>query len=455
MNISLLQTVTRMLGAGLTLLAAGAAANVVTLTAEMEKRVLPADASQDALVKISILAPDSPQIDPRRKGNVNLAVVLDRSGSMNSQEKMARAKDAAITAVQMLARGDIFSLIVYDDNVNTLVPATPVTEAGKEEIIARIREIRTGGSTALFAGVSVGANEVRKNARENFVNRIILLSDGLANVGPSSPQELGRLGASLIKEAISVSTVGVGSDYNEDLMTALSQNSDGNFYFVENSRDLPLIFSKELGSALRVAARSIRLKITCPEGVRPKGILGHECRINGNTIEMNFNQVYSGHEKALILQVEVPAKPNGASETIATIEMDYLTTDGKAEQRLQRQLTARYSSDPSLVAGNLNRQVQADIAVQKSAVMREQAVKQADAGNFDAAKKTLRKAADSLEQAAVAAGRPELKEQAKSLNDREAEMDKSKADADQYNVTRKRIKGESYQQRNSQMFIQK
>ena len=72
----------------------------------------------------------------------------------------------------------------------------------------------------MFAGVSTGANEIRKNAGGTFVNRIILLSDGLANVGPRSPQELGRLGASFIKENISVSTVGVGSDYNEDLMTA-------------------------------------------------------------------------------------------------------------------------------------------------------------------------------------------------------------------------------------------
>ncbi len=441
---------------GVLLLASGLgiAAPTITLTTELEKGVLPANTRQDALVKISIFAPPEPSPQPEKKARVNLAVVLDRSGSMGAQMKLERAKEAAITALNMLSGDDLFSLVIYDDNAETIVPVTPATADMKGRIISHIREIRTGGSTALFAGVSIGANEVRKNCKENFVNRIILLSDGLANVGPSSPQELGRLGASLIKEKISVSTVGVGSDYNEDLMTALSQNSDGNFYFVENSRDLPNIFSKELGSALQVAAKSIRVKIICPEGVKPKGILGHECRINGNTIEMSFNQVYSGHEKSLILQLEAPPKPDGASEQLATVTLDYASITDNREQRLQRQINATYSADSKVVDTNLNRKVQAEVAVQKSAVMREEAVKQADKGDFDAAQNTLQQAAVQLEVTAEETGDESLKKQADTLRERQNDMAKSKNDARQYNVSRKRMKGESYQVKNSQVYQQ-
>ncbi|MDD3117653.1 MAG: VWA domain-containing protein, partial [Victivallales bacterium] len=342
----------------------------------------------------------------------------------------------------------------HDDNAETIIPATRATAAMKEKIVSAINAIRTGGSTALFAGVAVAANEIRKNAAENYVNRIILLSDGLANVGPSTPQELGRLGRSLIKEKISVSTIGVGSDYNEDLMTALSQNSDGNFYFVENSRDLPLIFSQELGSALRVAATAIRVRIVCPEGVRPKGILGHECRINGNTVEMDFNQVYIGHEKSLILQVETPPRPAGASEQLATVTLDYAMVGSNREQRLQQPIIASFSTDRKVIQTNLNRAVQAEIAVQQSAVMRENAVKLADKGDFDAAQKTLQQAAVQLEKTAAETGSPELRQKAATLQQRRQELVDSKHDARQYNISRKRMKGESYQVKNSQVYQQ-
>src|SRR5205085_8842601 len=119
-----------------------------------------------------------------------------------------------------------------------------------------ICSIEAGGNTALHGGVSRGAAEIRRHLDDgHYVNRIILLSDGLANVGPSTPEELGRLGTSLMKEGISVTTIGLGLGFNEDLMTRLAQRSDGNTYFVESSADLPRIFAAELGDVLNVVAR--------------------------------------------------------------------------------------------------------------------------------------------------------------------------------------------------------
>src|SRR4029450_1790476 len=99
-----------------------------------------------------------------------------------------------------------------------------------------------------------GAAAVRKFLDRQRVNRIILLSDGQANVGPSSPGDLGNLGASLIKEGISVTTLGLGLDYNEDLMTQLARRSDGNHYFIENSSDLARRFGYEVDYDIFVCA---------------------------------------------------------------------------------------------------------------------------------------------------------------------------------------------------------
>ena len=125
---------------------------------------------------------------------LNLALVIDRSGSM-SGEKIADAKNAAIHVIQQLQRNDIVSVVIYSDSVEVLIPATKV--ADKQRLIKRIRRIESNGNTALFAGVSKGAAEIRKFIDKERINRVILLSDGLANVGPSSPRELGQLGRSL------------------------------------------------------------------------------------------------------------------------------------------------------------------------------------------------------------------------------------------------------------------
>ena len=116
----------------------------------------------------------------------------------------------------------------------------------------------------MYAGVKLGAEEVKKNLSSKKINRVILLSDGLANVGPSTPAQLRELGHRLAREGISVSTIGVGDDYNEDLMAGLAEASDANYYYVKDAEKLPEIIAKELGSLLTVAAREIRLEVTCP-----------------------------------------------------------------------------------------------------------------------------------------------------------------------------------------------
>jgi Ca-activated chloride channel family protein len=421
------------------------------LKAELERKVMPANSRQQALIKITIQAPESNETS-KRSARVNLAIVLDKSGSMGTQNKMEKAKEAAITALKMLGPDDVFSLIVYDNDVRTLIPATPVKD--KAEIEAAIRRITPGGSTALFAGVSVGANEVRKNSMEKFVNRIVLLSDGLANVGPSAPGDLGRLGASLIKEGISVSTVGVGNDYNEDLMTALSQNSDGNFYFVENSNDLPMIFSKELGSALQVAAKSLNLRIKCPAGIKPQGILGHECKINGNSIDLYFNQVYGGHGKSLILQVEVPPEKAQQTLEIANVELAYKDATNGFSRSANKKVEASFSASNEAVTKSINKAVMDEVAIQQSAVIKEKAIKEADKGDFKKAQQLLDESKKILKKTAEITGNVRLEKKMEQVEEEKSDLKKSQTNMDYYSNTRKKIKGRSYQDRNSQMYKQ-
>src|ERR1035441_6359246 len=167
-----------------------------------------------------------------RRTPLNLAVVLDKSGSMTGA-KLEKTKQAAMQLVDRLAPNDIFSLGLYSDAARVLVPAQKVED--KDALKEKIDNIQAGGSTALYAGVKMGADQIQEYFSNKRINRVILLSDGLANVGPSTPRELRRFGGDLAERGISVTTIGVGDDYNEDLMAGLAEASDANYYYVKDT----------------------------------------------------------------------------------------------------------------------------------------------------------------------------------------------------------------------------
>jgi Ca-activated chloride channel homolog len=222
------------------------------------------------------------------------------------------------------------------------------------------------------------------------VPRLLLLSDGLANVGPSSPEDLGRLGAALLKEGIAVSTVGVGTDYNEDLMTRLSQQSDGNAYFAAAGADLKRIFNAELGSVLNVVARQVTIEIVCGEGVRPLRVIGREGRIRGNRVEFTLNQIYGGQEKFALIEVEVPATGAGAHRPLATATCRYEDALTRKSDTADATVSVRFSRDQESIDRSVRPAVVVEIARNSAAVVRDEAIGLNDKGQNGAAQVALK-----------------------------------------------------------------
>jgi Ca-activated chloride channel homolog len=380
-------------------LAATASPRVSTETAEpvklridVDRTVLAADTTEKAIVKIGLDCIRPPRRDLRPP--VNLSLVIDRSGSM-AGDKIAKAREAALEAVRRLGPDDIVALVVYDTTVQTLVPAQRVGDGRRLE--QAICGIEVAGNTALYGGVTRGASEVRRHMEDRrFVNRVILLSDGLANVGPSSPEELGRLGASLMKEGISVTTIGLGLGFNEDLMTRLAQRSDGNTYFVEDSRDLPRIFAAELGDVLNVVARSVVIEIEFPAGVRPLNFVGRDGTIRGQRAELTLNQLYGGQEKFALIEVEVRPTKAGAELEIARAHVRYEDAINQRAATLNAKRTVQFSSARSAVVSSADHQVQADYAANALALAKDEAIALVDANRRGAAAAVLRERAAAL-----------------------------------------------------------
>jgi Ca-activated chloride channel homolog len=371
-----------------------AAHQPVRVRVDVDRGVLPAGSTERAVVKIGLDCMPPPRHVARPP--VNLALVIDRSGSMGG-DKIAQAREAALELVRRLGPDDIISIIAYDSSVETLVAARRVGDGrGLESAIHRI-EAR--GNTALYGGVTVGASEVRRHIEDSrYISRVILLSDGQANVGPSSPEELGRLGHSLMKEGIAVTTVGLGLGFNEDLMARLAQRSDGNTYFVEHSGDLPGIFNRELGDVLNVVARRVVIEIDFPAGVRPVNFVGREGTIRGQHAELALNQLYGGQEKFALIEVEVSPEAAGTERELARATVNYEDALTQRSASVTAQRNVSFSGELKVVVASADHKVQADFAANVLAMAKDEAIVLVDSGKKQEAAALLRQRAEELKE---------------------------------------------------------
>jgi Ca-activated chloride channel family protein len=424
---------------GLAAVAAVAAAplptgRTVTLTTSLGTPVMAAGRVQTAVLKVGLTGFDVP-----REGHtpVNLALVLDRSGSMGGG-RMENAKEAALMVVDRLSPTDVLSVVAYDDVVEVLVPAAPAVE--KEAIKARIRSLRPRGSTALFAGVSKGLEEVRRHAAPGRVNRVILLSDGQANVGPSSPNELGRLGLSAAKEGISVSTMGIGLGYNEDLMTQLASRSDGNHAFVERPEDLARVFGLELGDVLSVVVKDVVIKVSFAEGVRPLRLLNRDVDTDGSMAILTLNQLYAGQEKFFLFEVELPASGAGSSREVASVDVTYDNLVSRKPERVEGRARARFSDDVAAVRDSTDATVMVAASEAMGTRANRQAVVLRDQGKVEEARRVLDDNAGYLREQAQRYQAPKLLQLS-----RDNEVDAKNMDDGNWNSTRKKMRKRQYE----------
>ncbi len=420
-----------------------AQAQEVKLDLSLATPVMAANAAQKAFIKISL---DGFELAGRAaRTPANVAIVLDRSGSMGG-DKIRHACEAAIMAIGRLDARDIVSVVAYDSQVEVVVPATKLHD--REPVYRAVRHIRAGGNTALFAGVSKGAQELRKFLDRNRVNRVILLSDGLANVGPQSPSELGRLGQSLAKEGISVTTIGLGLGYNEDLMTQLAGMSDGNHVFVENASDLARIFQYEFGDVMSVVAQDLIIEIHCLNGVRPLRLLGREGEVIGDRVRTRLNQLYSEQEKYLVLEVEVPAQEAGRELELASVQVDYANLATRKSDRLDGRILASFSASEDEVQQAVDKPALESAVEQVANEYSREAVERRDQGDVEGARQLLEKSAEYLGSQAEALASPALEAQKE-----EALQDADKLSSEEdWNRQRKELREKQYKRATQQSY---
>lgn len=201
---------------------------------------------------------------PTREKSLNLAIVIDRSGSMDGRP-LDEAKKAAIMMVERMSAEDRVAIVTYDSEAQVIVPSTLCVD--RQSIIERIRQITSGGTTALHDGWLLGAEEVARQKTPTSLNRVLLLSDGNANVGLQDVDAIKSRCAQLADNEVTTSTYGLGLQFNEHLMIGMADAGLGQGYYGETADDLADPFHEEFELLLNTLATRIVMKVEAPAHV--------------------------------------------------------------------------------------------------------------------------------------------------------------------------------------------
>jgi len=343
---------------------------------------------------------------------LNISLVLDRSGSMQG-DKILYAKKAVDFVVDNLNSSDVLSIVNYDDVVEVTAASAPIIN--KSVLHEKIARINSRGSTNLTGGMLEGYNQALQTKKSGFVNRVLLLSDGLANVGITDPTQIQQIAQKKLREeGIGISTFGVGADFNEDLMTNIAEYGGGNYHFIGSPDQIPGIFAKELQGLLQVVAQNAMVTLHFPsEKLECKKVYGYPYQVKGDDVTINLNDVFADEEKTLLLKFSTRQKiAEPIQFTTALKYTDATTFNTKNISSTNNIATTNNAAETSL----LRKPVVEHVALFQSAELFDEAIMENDKGNYDVARRKtgiLNTYLDSLNAKGISS--PKIEKQKESV----------------------------------------
>ena len=258
-------------------------------------------------VSLELMLSAGPGGEGRPAGDrgIDFVVVLDRSGSMQGP-KLEYARQSLLSLVAGLTERDRFALFSYSDAVQKHCDLLAVTDLNRRLMQSAVNGIHSSGATNLGDGLRAGIDLIAATGRPGHPGRVILISDGLANRGLTDPAALGRMAAVAAGKEFAVSTVGVGADFNEFLMTQIADQGAGAYYYLDNPAAFAETFQKEFLAAKSAAATGIAVSLVLPPGVRVVDASGYPVTVSGDTAVFYPGSLRSGQTRRIFLTLQVP-----------------------------------------------------------------------------------------------------------------------------------------------------
>ena len=371
------------------------------LSVQGDRSLIRAAASSTRYVAVSFIAPEAPRRITRMP--VNVALVLDRSGSMHG-EKIVLARRAVEQALGQLHPEDRFAVVVYDDKVDVLVESTFATSEARRRALDLLSRVEPRGSTDLCSGWMRGCEQVALHADGASVSRCLLLTDGLANHGITDRDELINHAAALRHRGVQTSTFGVGADFDERLLQGMADAAGGHFYFIAAPAQIPDLLASELGEALEGVVRHAAIEVRLPSRVTAEPLNRFRFhRVRGeNVVRVELGDLVSNQEVSLVVKLQFPTAEVGES-----VRVEFGLTDGDGVPCVPaEEVRWTWASHVQNDAQPRERTVDRQVASLYAARARAEATEQNRAGNYERARHVL--TATALRIRSYAGNDPEL-----------------------------------------------
>ena len=321
----------------------------VTLTARPDRRYIRSTYRSNRFVLAQVSAPPMPpQEGGRTRPPVNLAFVVDRSGSM-AGEKIRLAKMAVEKSIARLQSDDRFTIVVYDDQIDIVFPSSLATPDNRRQALTRLNAVDARNQTNLGEGWLRGCAQVAEYLTEDGVNRTLLLTDGLANVGMTNREELAGHAAQLRQRGISTTTFGVGTDFDENLLQQMATAGGGNFYYLAEAAQIADYVTSEVGEALDVVARDVALEIATPDGVTVESLSPFPTDTRGGRTTVTLGALVAEQDVEIVLRLNFPygeiGRETGAVLSltdreglvdVSPVRLEWVYADGKTNDLQER-----------------------------------------------------------------------------------------------------------------------
>jgi Ca-activated chloride channel family protein len=355
-------------------------------TVNFDLDLISSEAPTQRILEFAVRAPQAKQQVERI--SLNLGLVIDRSGSMRG-EKLAYVKDAANHVLDLLTERDQVTIIAYDDTIMCLSESISVTTQVRQELKTKVNGLEAGNMTDLSGGWLRGCQNVATVSKDGQLNRVLLLTDGLANVGITDLEELGHHASQLHNRGVSTSTFGVGEGFNEYLLEQMANQGGGNFYFIEHPQTIPQIFVRELKELAAVTARDVQITVEIPPQVSAQVLGGWKHELNNGILTIYLGDLAACTQREVYVKLLTP--PQSKKEQLV-LRAD-LKAIGESEDLYQEQekIILRYAPQAAVQTAPLQKEVIERFGVVEVAEIAGEALKLERAGKKEKASRLLQR----------------------------------------------------------------
>ena len=341
---------------------------------------------------------DAPSAREHVRPPVDVALVVDTSGSMGG-DKISNARRAAASVIQNLRDGDIVSLDAFSDDASVLSRPVVLGTGTRRELLRAVSRLQADGSTNLFAGLSLGESQVAMSPATHLVRRVVLISDGMANIGPSTPEALGVVAERGLRFQTQVTCLGVGVDYHERTLNALAVRSSGRLYHLGDPSKMASILRREMDLLGATVAGDAFVEVVPAPGVELLPVAGGRTEWGTKgALRIPLGSLFGGQHREALVRARFKARTFiDSPRPLASVRLHYRDPAEGDLERVQEVIArVQATEDGAAVRASMSSRTRSIIAIQDAAKLEMHAAENVNSGNFDDADRALAAAESKL-----------------------------------------------------------